>query len=147
MRHPFQPRRYELIISSGIPRLFRYWRILAGKASWYRIASSRRLICLVMSPSVALSWTRARRQNLPLPASFVALNRILVRLCFIPHMQLRREHVEGFQKAYKHDVGEDLTYKEAYEMVNRLVNIFLILERAEEKRATEQNEVLNDGDR
>jgi hypothetical protein len=50
-------------------------------------------------------------------------------------MELRREHIEAFQKAYKHDVGEDLTYKEAFEMVDRLVNIFLILEKAEQKQA------------
>ena len=55
----------------------------------------------------------------------------------VPDMQLRREHIEAFQKAYKHDVGEDLTYAEAFEMVDRLVNIFLILEKAEQKRARE----------
>ena len=62
-------------------------------------------------------------------------------------MHLTREHVQAFQKAYKRDVREDLTNAQAFEMLDRLVNIFLILERAEEKRATEQNEVLNDGDR
>jgi hypothetical protein len=40
-----------------------------------------------------------------------------------------RKHVEMFMKAYKEDTGEELEYKEAYEMVHRLVNVCLILER------------------
>lgn len=62
------------------------------------------------------------------------------------NMQLRREHIEAFQKAYKHDVGEDLAYEEAFEMVDRLINIFLILEKAEQKQAREVKQPINDVD-
>ena len=62
------------------------------------------------------------------------------------NMQLRREHIEAFQKAYKHDVGEDLAYEEAFEMVDRLVSIFLILEKAEQKQAYNRDETFDDGD-
>ena len=56
-------------------------------------------------------------------------------------MHLTREHVQAFQKAYKHDVGEDLTNGEAFEMLDRLVNIFLILERAEQNRVDRNSEL------
>jgi hypothetical protein len=68
------------------------------------------------------------------------------RVMLASNMQLRREHIEAFQKAYKHDVGEDLAYDEAFEMVDRLVNIFLILEKAEQKLAHNHNEPFDDGD-
>lgn len=55
-------------------------------------------------------------------------------------MELRRQHVEDFIRAYKHDVGEDLTYQEAFEMMDRLVRVFLILEKAEQKLAREREE-------
>jgi hypothetical protein len=45
-------------------------------------------------------------------------------------MELTREHIEAFIKAYKSDIGEDISYKEAFEMAHRLVNVFLILEKA-----------------
>lgn len=59
-------------------------------------------------------------------------------------MHLTREHVQVFQKAYKHDVGEDLTNAQAFEMLDRLVNIFLILEKAEQNRVNRKSELLDD---
>jgi hypothetical protein len=48
-------------------------------------------------------------------------------------MELKRETIEAFIKAYKSDYGEDLTFAQAHEIAHRLVNIFLILERAAER--------------
>ena len=45
-------------------------------------------------------------------------------------MELTKEQVEAFINAYKNDIGEDISYKEAFEMAHRLLNVFLILERA-----------------
>jgi hypothetical protein len=45
-------------------------------------------------------------------------------------MELKRETVEAFIKAYKNDFGEDLTFAQAHEIAHRLVNIFLILDKA-----------------
>lgn len=52
--------------------------------------------------------------------------------------ELRRETIEAFMKAYKNDYGKDLTYEQAYEMAHRLVNIFLILEKAHLKEQAEE---------
>ena len=49
-------------------------------------------------------------------------------------MELKRETIEAFIKAYKNDYGEDLTFAQAHEIAHRLVNIFLILERAVESK-------------
>ena len=49
-------------------------------------------------------------------------------------MELKRETIEAFIKAYKNDYGEDLTFAQAHEIAHRLVNIFLILERAAESK-------------
>ena len=53
-------------------------------------------------------------------------------------MELRREHIEAFQKAYKQSLGEDLSYPEAFEIAHRLVHIFLILEKAQIQQAEEE---------
>jgi len=53
-------------------------------------------------------------------------------------MELTRAHVEAFRRAYKQDTGEELSYAEASEMAHRLVNIFMILERAAIKQAREE---------
>ena len=45
-------------------------------------------------------------------------------------MELKRETIEAFIKAYKNDYGEELTFAQAHEIAHRLVNIFLILEKA-----------------
>jgi len=57
-------------------------------------------------------------------------------------MELTREQVEAFRKAYKQSLGEDLSYKEAFEIAHRLVHIFLILEKAQLQQA--QNDELPD---
>ena len=59
-------------------------------------------------------------------------------------MELRREHIEAFRKAYKQDIGEDLSYSEAFEMAHRLVNIFLILEKAAQKQARKRQDLDDD---
>jgi hypothetical protein len=68
---------------------------------------------------------------------------IQVRAMLTRTMELRRETIEAFIKAYKNDFGEDLTFAQAHEIAHRLVNIFLILERAVEKR-DESNESAED---
>ena len=55
-------------------------------------------------------------------------------------MQLKPEHIEAFQKAYKLDVGEDLTYQEAFEMLRRLVGVFSILDKAAQREAEAHSE-------
>jgi hypothetical protein len=57
-------------------------------------------------------------------------------------MELKRETIEAFIKAYKNDYGEDLTFAQAHEIAHRLVNIFLILERATE-RGSESEDFLD----
>lgn len=52
-------------------------------------------------------------------------------------MELKREQVEAFQKAYKQSLGEDLSYEEAFEVAHRLVHIFLILEKAQSQEVQE----------
>lgn len=54
-------------------------------------------------------------------------------------MELRRETIEAFIKAYKNDYGEDLTFAQAHEIAHRLVNIFLILERATESKSESED--------
>jgi len=54
-------------------------------------------------------------------------------------MELKKEDIEAFIKAYKHDLGEDLSYKEAFEIAHRLMNVFLILEKASMQEAEEED--------
>lgn len=56
-------------------------------------------------------------------------------------MELKRETIEAFIKAYKNDYGEDLTFAQAHEIAHRLVNIFLILERAAESESASDDSV------
>ena len=58
-------------------------------------------------------------------------------------MELKREAIEAFIKAYKNDYDEDLTFTQAHEIAHRLVNIFLILERATERDSESEDSVDN----
>ena len=61
-------------------------------------------------------------------------------------MEIKREHIEAFREAYKLDIGEELSYTEAFEMAHRLVNIFLILEKAAQKQAQKCQNAEDDED-
>ena len=54
-------------------------------------------------------------------------------------MELSREDIEDFRKAYKSDLGEELTYKQAHEIAHRLVGVFRLLEHAALKREADMS--------
>ena len=78
--------------------------------------------------------------------NFAALDSPAYAVCFLGTMELRREHIEAFRRAYKLDIGEDLSYSEAFEIAHRLVNIFLILEKAAQRQARKRQGLEDDED-
>jgi hypothetical protein len=56
-------------------------------------------------------------------------------------MELKRKTIEAFIQAYKNDYGQELTFAQAHEIAHRLVNIFLILERALESQVESEDSV------